>query len=72
MNEESVKAMLKGMGRELGLSGKMVFLPLRVAITGRAHGPELHQVISVLGAEKTVKRLERGMALRRGLFVQQD
>ena len=61
ISEEIVKNILKGLGKELGLSGKKIFMPLRVAITGRAHGPELHQVVSVLGLEKTVKRLERGM-----------
>ncbi|MHB8157477.1 MAG: glutamate--tRNA ligase, partial [Desulfocucumaceae bacterium] len=58
VDEEDVKKILKGLGKELGLPGKKVFIPLRVAITGRTHGPELHQVISVLGPEKTIKRLE--------------
>ncbi|MFZ5646272.1 MAG: glutamate--tRNA ligase [Bacillota bacterium] len=61
VDDDSVKSMLKGLGKELGLPGKKVFMPLRVAITGSAHGPELHQVISVLGAEKTIKRLEKGI-----------
>ncbi|MFZ5651292.1 MAG: glutamate--tRNA ligase [Bacillota bacterium] len=61
VDEDSVKSMLKGLGKELGLPGKNVFMPLRVAITGSAHGPELHQVITVLGAEKTIKRLEKGI-----------
>ncbi|MFZ5645648.1 MAG: glutamate--tRNA ligase [Bacillota bacterium] len=61
VDEESVKGMLKGLGKELGLPGKKVFIPLRVAITGRTHGPELYQVISVLGSERTIKRLERAI-----------
>lgn len=61
---DSVKEILKGLGKELGLGGKKVFLPLRVAITGRANGPDLHQVVSVLGFDKTVSRLERAMKVR--------
>jgi len=61
ISEEIVKNILKGLGRELGLNGKKVFMPLRVAITGRVRGPELHQVVAALGLEKTVKRLEKGM-----------
>ncbi|MCL6479183.1 MAG: glutamate--tRNA ligase [Peptococcaceae bacterium] len=62
VDEESVKSMIKGLGKELGLGGKKVFMPLRVAVTGRTHGPELHQVIAVLGADKTIRRLERALS----------
>jgi nondiscriminating glutamyl-tRNA synthetase len=57
LDEETAKGLLKSVGKDLGISGKKVFLPLRVAITGRIHGPELHQVVSVLGAERTAGRL---------------
>jgi len=67
LDEESVKKMLKEVGRELGLGGKKVFMPLRVAITGQTHGPDLHRIIPVLGAEMTARRLERGLhAVRHG------
>lgn len=61
VDEELVKGLLKGLGKELGLGGKKVFMPLRVAITGKLHGPELHQVIAVIGARKTISRLERAL-----------
>jgi nondiscriminating glutamyl-tRNA synthetase len=61
VDEATVKGILKGLGKELGLPGKKVFIPLRVAITGKIHGPELHQVIAVLGAGKTIGRLERAL-----------
>ena len=62
LDEETVKAALKSLGKELGLKGKQVFMPLRVALTGEMHGPELYQVIPLLGREKTVKRLEHAMS----------
>ncbi|MCL6476803.1 MAG: glutamate--tRNA ligase [Peptococcaceae bacterium] len=62
LDEESVKKMLKDVSRELGLGGKKVFMPLRVAITGQTHGPDLHRIIPVLGAGRTVGRLERALA----------
>ncbi len=61
VDEESVKKMLKELGRELGLGGKKVFMPLRVAITGQVHGPDLHRIIPILGAERTARRLERAL-----------
>lgn len=57
LDEATVKVILKGLAKELGLAGKKVFMPLRVALTGKAHGPELHLVIPVLGRDKTIKRL---------------
>ncbi|MHB8919304.1 MAG: glutamate--tRNA ligase [Desulfocucumaceae bacterium] len=63
--EEIIKKMLKGLGKELGIGGPKVFIPLRVAITGRTHGPDLHRVVAALGAEKTLERLER--AIRAGV-----
>jgi len=58
---DEIKVMLKGLGKEMGLGGPKVFMPLRVAITGQTHGPDLHRVIPVLGLEKTVRRLEAAM-----------
>jgi nondiscriminating glutamyl-tRNA synthetase len=62
IDEETVRIVLKSLGKELGLKGKQIFMPLRVALTGEMHGPELYQVIPLLGREKTVKRLEDAMS----------
>ncbi|MGB9802764.1 glutamate--tRNA ligase [Desulfofundulus sp.] len=59
LNEESARGILKKLPRELGLGGRMVYLPIRVALTGRTHGPELYQVIPLLGKEKVLARLAR-------------
>ncbi len=61
LDEEGAKAIIKKLPKELGLGGKKVFMPLRVALTGRIQGPELYQVIPALGTEKTVSRLEKAM-----------
>ncbi|MEW6063827.1 MAG: glutamate--tRNA ligase [Bacillota bacterium] len=61
LTEESVKGLIKAVGKQTGLKGKFIFQPLRVAITGRTHGPELHQIIPVIGKERTIARLEAAM-----------
>ncbi|RYD03206.1 hypothetical protein N752_20425 [Desulforamulus aquiferis] len=58
LTEEAVKALLKAVGKQTGLKGKMVFMPLRVALTGKAHGPELYQIIPIFGKELTIARLK--------------
>ncbi len=59
LNEETARSMLKKLPRELGLGARKVYLPIRVALTGRTHGPELFQVIPLLGKEKVLARLAR-------------
>lgn len=43
----------------LNLKGKAFYTPLRLALIGQAHGPELHTVFSILGLEEVHKRLTR-------------
>ncbi|AEG16638.1 glutamyl-tRNA synthetase [Desulfofundulus kuznetsovii DSM 6115] len=59
LNEETARSMLKKLPKELGLGARKVYLPIRVALTGRTHGPELFQVIPLLGKEKVLARLAR-------------
>ena len=44
---------------ELGIKGKAFYLPLRLALIGKIHGPELHSTIAIIGLEESVKRLKR-------------
>src|SRR5665648_351721 len=54
----TVKVLLKQMTKELKLGGKFVYMPVRVALTGQMHGPELFDVIPLLGRENVLRRLE--------------
>ncbi|WP_420448017.1 glutamate--tRNA ligase [Candidatus Palauibacter sp.] len=44
--------------RESGLAGRTFFPPVRVALTGQPHGPDLGEVAYALGRERTLARLE--------------
>ncbi|EUJ47080.1 glutamate--tRNA ligase [Listeria riparia] len=55
---DEVKAAIKRVQKATGAKGKGLFMPIRVAVTGEMHGPELPQSIEVLGREKVVNRLE--------------
>ena len=60
---EQVQAALKAVGKELKLGGKKVFMPVRVALTGKMHGPELIALIPLLGVARTTARIRRSLAL---------
>ena len=40
-----------------GAKGKNLFSPLRLALTGRAHGPELKQLLPLIGRDRAAARL---------------
>jgi glutamyl-tRNA synthetase len=42
--------------------GKELFMPIRLALTGLEHGPELKSMIYLLGKEKILKRLNGEIA----------
>ena len=58
----SVKTILKGIIKELKLGGKKVYMPIRVALTGKMHGPELYHIIPLLGKERVLTRINATMA----------
>ena len=43
-----------------GRKGKPLFLPLRRALTGRDHGPDMAALLPLIGRERAVERLHRG------------
>ncbi|HVJ47560.1 glutamate--tRNA ligase [Desulfitobacterium sp.] len=55
---ESTRTLLKQITKELKLGGKLVYMPIRIALTGQMHGPELYDIIPILGRENVLKRLE--------------
>lgn len=59
LTPDSVKAIMKEVSKETKQKGKKVFMPIRIAITGKMHGPELHSIIPALGKENVLKRIEK-------------
>jgi nondiscriminating glutamyl-tRNA synthetase len=55
---DNVKASIKAVQKATGQKGKNLFMPIRVAITGQMHGPDLPKSIAVLGKSTVISRLE--------------
>lgn len=58
---KTVKPVLKAVGKELKVGGKKVFMPVRIAMTGQMHGPDLASLIAVIGRERVLKRIDQTM-----------
>ncbi len=50
-------AAIKHVKEITGAKGRELFMPLRAALTGEVHGPELDKVFAVLGKDTALKRL---------------
>ncbi len=56
-NAVDIKPFIKQAGKIAGSKGKMLFMPLRIATTASMHGPDLPQVLALLGKETVIERL---------------
>lgn len=52
----AIKEVFDELKNTLGVSGKKLFMPIRIALTGKAHGPELANIAALLGQEKMQER----------------
>lgn len=57
IDEEFGNSIFKIIGKETKIKGKKLFMPIRVMLTGQMHGPELFDIIPILGKEKIIKRI---------------
>ena len=62
LDNAAVKALFKQIQKGTKLKGKDVFMPIRVALTGNQHGPELAAMVPLLGVERTAKRIKASLA----------
>lgn len=53
------KSLTSALKERTGRKGKALFLPLRQALTGRDHGPEMAALLPLIGQQRTAARLAR-------------
>ena len=58
IDENSWSALTTALKSETGRKGRGLFMPLRMALTGRPHGPDMGQILTFLGHEKAKLRLQ--------------
>ena len=55
---EEISSLTKQSIGELGIKGKNFYFPIRLALFGNCHGPDIPTLIDILGTGDSVKRLE--------------
>ena len=57
-DEDTWKSLIQAVKEESGRKGKGLFMPLRKALTGLEHGPELKAFLPLIGPERAAARLK--------------
>lgn len=58
-----LEEVVHSIAQELDIKTAEVIHPVRVALTGRTFGPGLYESIEVLGSDRTLRRLDRAIAM---------
>lgn len=53
-----IRTELRQLCKDMNLTTRRVYLPLRVALTGRLRGPEIFQIMALLGRDRVKARLQ--------------
>lgn len=62
LDHDAVKGCFKKVQKGNKLKGQQVYMPVRVALTGNQHGPELAEMIPLMGLERVEKRIAKSLA----------
>lgn len=60
---QSLKKTIKESGKEAEMKGKMLFMPLRIAVSGAMHGPDLPKMMDIMGKSRLIDRLNYAIGL---------
>ena len=59
INKEDVKGIVKATQVNANVKGKMLYMPLRIALTKEMHGPDFSSLVYLLGKEEIINRLNK-------------
>ena len=56
-NIENISEVINNVKEKTGIKGKLLYMPIRIKISGVEHGPELPDEIYLIGKDKVLERL---------------
>ncbi len=63
---ETALVAVRAAGKESGLKGRDLFMPIRAALTGATQGPELVDILAIQGKGTALRVLEQALSLSQG------
>jgi nondiscriminating glutamyl-tRNA synthetase len=58
-NAEVFRQLMKIVNKETGVMGRDLWMPIRIALTGQMHGPDLAMIVEIFGKEKCRKFVQK-------------
>ncbi|MDY6914850.1 MAG: glutamate--tRNA ligase family protein, partial [Candidatus Cloacimonadota bacterium] len=58
-DSSKINAVIKETSKETGVNGKNLYMPLRIALYGDFHGPEIPELIQILGKAEAIDRMKK-------------
>jgi glutamyl-tRNA synthetase len=62
LSQENFNRLLQEIKTKTGAKGRQLHMPIRLALTGNAHGPELVELLPILGKQRCRQRLQQTMS----------
>jgi glutamyl-tRNA synthetase len=62
-DEAAIEAALRALAGQLGLKAGQLFMPIRVAVTGRTESPGLFETLRVIGDDRVRERVRTAIDL---------
>ncbi len=60
---DQLKSLAKETADATGVKGRNLYFPLRLALYGSCHGPDIPAIFHILGREESIRRLERALKI---------
>lgn len=61
LKENDFSESISKLAKQTGKRGKVIYHPIRIALTGKEKGPSLVEIVAVFGKENTIKRLSEAL-----------
>ena len=59
INEDKINSLITDTKENLNISGKDFFIPMRIGLIDKIHGPDLFTIINILGINECINRLKQ-------------
>lgn len=63
INRSNFSDIMRTVQRKTGVKGKELWMPMRIALTGRSEGPELPRIAEIFGKEKCFSRISYALSI---------
>ncbi len=63
LTADTYKELIKISGKETGMKGKMLFMPIRISVSAAMHGPDLPKMMHLMGKALVIERLNKTLSV---------